>query len=82
MIKYPKTVIHRGWRFYPKICEGHLRYGDCVLYSKEYWGRRGAQSWGVIELKVGWQDMDRTMTAQDIYWVDKYDCRVMQREAA
>ncbi len=80
MIKYTKKVYREGLWFYAKLHEGYDRYGDCILYEirDESW----MDKWGVIELEVGWQDADRTYTAQDIYWVDKVDFRTMQREAA
>ncbi len=56
--------------------------------------RRGKRFWiiiyssncnndeGYIHLPDDWQDADRTYTAQDIYWADKYDCKPMRLMAA
>ncbi|KKL12853.1 hypothetical protein LCGC14_2531620 [marine sediment metagenome] len=80
MIKYPKTVIHDGIEFGGKLERRSNRRGKrfiVLIYRNRFVNYDG---W--IYIGEGWQDMDRTVTAQDIYWEDKVDCKLRQREAA
>ena len=80
MIKYPKTVTHKGIEFKGELERRTSRRANkftVLIYSNRFVDYDG---W--IHLGDGWQDMDRTVTEQDIYWDDKIDCRIMQREAA
>lgn len=59
--------------------------GQVIKFKDEYYDNKAVyycpvchdQGW--LNL---WQDPDRTLTAQDIYWVDKYDCRPALHKAA
>lgn len=81
-MKYPKKVTHRGIKFIGYL---HAKKGLVVYRARLEWGRfytKACDSIGVLALGPGWQDGDRVWTAQDIYWEDKYDCKLGQREAA
>ena len=78
-IKWPEKVIHNGFIFRP-------RWGSRTGYNEKSRYERSSndfrdRSFGIIRLPDGWQDMDRTWTAQDIYWTDKYDCLSKRRGA-
>ena len=70
---YPSTVNHKGIKYHGGVKEDHIVYANIQLVNKIL---------GIITLKPGWQDGNRVYTFQDIYWEDKYDCKIMQREAA
>lgn len=69
--KWPLRVkrLRETWKA-TKISK--LRKGWLVMYSKGY-----GRSFGRLEIPDGWQDMDRTWTSQDIFWVDKVDCKLV-----
>lgn len=74
MNKYPKEVISPIDRdTYKadtpvKLVKGwRVNYIDFAC-SPPYRG-------GHINLPDGWQDMDRTWTAQDICWINRFDCK-------
>ncbi len=73
-MKYPKKALYKGIEvFASEPYEGRnrrRRYYAFIGYGNLVLGRCG-----YIKLEEGWQDSDRTYTAQDIYWEDKYDCR-------
>jgi len=73
--RWPKTAQVRGIIFKAEL--SILTYNllhDTIVYRSS--GR--SKTVGSITLPDGWQDMDRTWTAQDIYWKDKYDCITVQ----
>ena len=74
-IKWPLKVKHNGfvYEYYPTFWDKYT-----VHYRRSAHERYRDRTEGKISLPKGWQDMDRTYTAQDIYWEDKYDCRIMQ----
>lgn len=81
MIDYPNKVTHKGLIFYAdEPGEGRNRRGR--YYAFIGYSNLTSEITGFINLNEGWQDSDRTYTAQDIYWEDKYDCLIEQLAAA
>ena len=81
-MKYEKTVVHRGMIFRGHF---HKKRGLVIYRPKQGFTRyynSNQDTIGILALGIGWQDLDRTYTFQDIYWEDKYDCQAEQREAA
>ena len=78
--KWPEKVIHRGFVFRPYAVRKRKGYYDTVRYERSS-NVSYDRTFGIIRLPTGWQDMDRTWTAQDIYWTDKYDCLNERRGA-
>ncbi len=79
-MKYRKTAIHNGEDFTATIERRTSRRGKefwIIMYYSQCTGTEG-----YIHIEDGWQDADRTYTAQDIYWTDKYDEQAGQRKAA
>ena len=79
-MSYPKLVEHRGvtFRGYLHEQKGLVIYRPTDLMAIYHHERKIL---GILALGPGWQDMDRTYTAQDIYWEDKYDCTTEQGRA-
>jgi hypothetical protein len=79
-MKYPEKTKHFGLTYKANVEHRRSRRG------KDFWiimyTRPGTLTEGWIHLPDGWQDMDRTLTAQDIYWDDKVDWKPEQLEAA
>jgi len=79
-MEYPKKVRHKGLTYKAEVEHRHTIGGKSfwiIMYTRE-----GTQTEGYIHLEEDWQDMDRTLTAQDIYWEDKYDWMLGQLAAA
>ena len=79
-MKYRKSATHDGNWFEATIEHRTNRRRQqfwIIMYTS-----LSTDEQGYIHLPDDWQDADRTYTAQDIYWEDKYDCRIGQREAA
>ena len=79
-MKYCRSTTRKGNWFEATIEHRHSRRGKqfwIIMYTSKSTERQG-----YIHLPDDWQDADRTYTAQDIYWEDKYDCQIGQREAA
>ena len=79
-MKWPEKVIHRDFLFRPRAVSKRKGYYDTVRYERAGNDFRD-KTFGTIRLPNGWQNMDRTWTAQDIYWTDKYDCLNERRGA-
>ena len=64
--------------------KGHVNNKNIVIYrTGPVWSImdwKKEETLGILALQEGWQDADRTYTAQDIYWEDKYDCISMLKE--
>lgn len=70
-MKWPEKVKYRGRLYYAALYRDRL-----VTYRRK--GELRRYTIGKIRLPEGWQDQDRTWTAVDIYWEDKYDCKPMR----
>lgn len=79
-MKYPKRVKHNGLRYNAEIQRRKSRRGQ-HFWIIMYLSKTNSDE-GYIHLPLDWQDIDRTYTFQDIYWEDKYDCRIAQLAAA
>lgn len=79
-MKYRKTTKRGRIIFTADIQHRRSRRGVnfwIIIYSNPT-----VKTEGYIHLPNDWQDQDRTYTAQDIYWEDKYDCRTGRLMAA
>ncbi len=79
-MKYKEKIAHRtlsrGLLVFKAEKPKNTRYGIRVYYRNSR-----TSTWGCLELPDGWQDMDRTWTGVDIFWEDKYDCKLVHGRA-
>ena len=82
-MKWPEKVkrFSRLFKANFELADADEVVSDQVIYRTIITHNKSSKTIGKIILPLGWQDMDRTWTFQDIYWEDKYDCLNERRGA-